>query len=77
MLLPHESTVAHEQRFKMDEPMISRQRQHPALSVRSMTLNLDHPSTPSIVSDASLLDESMTAMNVNFSLIVFMIMILI
>lgn len=26
MLLPHESTVAHEQRFIMDEPMISRSR---------------------------------------------------
>lgn len=26
MLLPHESTVAHEQRFIMDEPMISRTR---------------------------------------------------
>lgn len=26
MLLPHESTVAHEQRFRMDEPMISRSR---------------------------------------------------
>ncbi|CAO1353294.1 unnamed protein product [Diamesa serratosioi] len=26
MLLPHESTVAHEQRFKMDDPMISRTR---------------------------------------------------
>lgn len=26
MLLPHESTVAHEQRFAMDEPMISRSR---------------------------------------------------
>lgn len=26
MLLPHESTVAHEQRFIMDAPMISRTR---------------------------------------------------
>lgn len=26
MLLPHESTVAHEQRFIMEEPMISRTR---------------------------------------------------
>lgn len=26
MLLPHESTVAHEQRFIMEEPMISRSR---------------------------------------------------
>lgn len=26
MLMPHESTVAHEQRFIMDEPMISRTR---------------------------------------------------
>lgn len=26
MLLPHESTVAHEQRFKVDEPSISRAR---------------------------------------------------
>lgn len=26
MLLPHESTVTHEQRFIMDEPMISRSR---------------------------------------------------
>lgn len=26
MLLPHESTVAHEQRFSMDAPMISRTR---------------------------------------------------
>lgn len=29
MLLPHESTVAHEQRFIMDEPMISRTRNVP------------------------------------------------
>lgn len=29
MLLPHESTVAHEQRFIMEEPMISRSRVRP------------------------------------------------
>lgn len=29
MLLPHESTVAHEQRFIMDAPMISRTRSRP------------------------------------------------
>lgn len=29
MLLPHESTVAHEQRFIMEEPMISRSRKRP------------------------------------------------
>lgn len=32
MLLPHESTVAHEQRFIMDAPMISRTRSRTALS---------------------------------------------
>lgn len=32
MLLPHESTVAHEQRFIMDEPMISRSRLRPEQS---------------------------------------------
>lgn len=32
MLLPHESTVAHEQRFIMDEPMISRTRSRTALA---------------------------------------------
>lgn len=31
MLLPHESTVAHEQRFIMDAPMISRTRSRMAL----------------------------------------------
>lgn len=31
MLLPHESTVAHEQRFIMEAPMISRTRSRTAL----------------------------------------------
>ena len=31
MLLPHESTVAHEQRFIMDAPMISRTRSRVAI----------------------------------------------
>lgn len=38
MLLPHESTVAHEQRFIMDAPMISRSRQHPLLGENAQTL---------------------------------------
>lgn len=40
MLLPHESTVAHEQRFIMDAPMISRtrSRQHPVLGENAQTL---------------------------------------
>lgn len=35
MLLPHESTVAHEQRFIMDAPMISRTRSRTALGATS------------------------------------------
>lgn len=40
MLLPHESTVAHEQRFIMDAPMISRtrSRQHPLVCENAQTL---------------------------------------
>lgn len=40
MLLPHESTVAHEQRFIMDAPMISRtrSRQHPVLGENAHSL---------------------------------------
>lgn len=47
MLLPHESTVAHEQRFIMDEPMISRSRlrQEPTI---------DHQST---IDESSVNDE--------------------
>lgn len=41
MLLPHESTVAHEQRFIMDEPMISRSRlrQEPTIDESAQAFN--------------------------------------
>lgn len=41
MLLPHESTVAHEQRFIMDEPMISRSRlrQEPTIDETAQPVN--------------------------------------
>ncbi len=45
ILLPHESTVAHQQRFKMDEPSISRSRSvlRPIASIDSsvMTSSVD------------------------------------
>jgi 5' nucleotidase family len=39
MLLPHESTVAHEQRFKMGEPMISRTRSRTLATAISVDAN--------------------------------------
>ncbi|XP_055300757.1 cytosolic purine 5'-nucleotidase isoform X2 [Sitodiplosis mosellana] len=39
MLLPHESTVAHEQRFIMDEPMISRSRLRQEPTIDESTVN--------------------------------------
>jgi hypothetical protein len=53
MLLPHESTVAHEQRFKMGEPMISRTRSRTlaaGISVDASTFILDDCSKDSSVS---------------------------
>lgn len=39
MLLPHESTVAHEQRFKVDEPTISRARTRGLASAHTIDLS--------------------------------------
>jgi hypothetical protein len=58
MLLPHESTVAHEQRFKMGEPMISRTRSRTlasAISVDANTFTLD---------DSNSRDHHVSIMNI-------------
>lgn len=64
MLLPHESTVAHEQRFIMDEPMISRTRSRTALSghlsvaaAAAAALAASTAATASMCGDAALADE--------------------
>lgn len=46
MLLPHESTVAHEQRFIMDEPMISRARLRQEPTVEEIQPPHTRPVTP-------------------------------
>lgn len=63
MLLPHESTVAHEQRFIMDEPMISRTRSRTALagipsaSVAAAAAAAMAAASPSSLADHTIADE--------------------
>lgn len=46
MLLPHESTVAHEQRFIMDAPMISRVREQKSQLDNNAQPTIDIPDIP-------------------------------
>lgn len=66
MLLPHESTVAHEQRFIMDAPMISRtrSRQHPLLGENVQTLE-----EIEIKSKDALLVDELQKLEVNIAMV--------